>query len=171
MSARGDRPPARLRGRLWGSRRSRACTEASDHANRTRDDARTNAAWQPCAPVHAVRLILVTVSAPLTTGSVLEMFRLGNRNALVTGAGSGLGFAFAEALAEAGANVACVDIDSAGARRASERVREIGQKSIACTADIADEAQVEAAFEQAETDLGPLQIVFANAGVAGEGGD
>ncbi len=103
--------------------------------------------------------------------NVLDAFKLDGRAALVTGAGSGLGFAFAEALAEAGASVACVDIDAAGAQRAAERVKEIGQASIGCRADIADEAELEAAFEQAETELGPLQIAFANAGIAGEGGD
>lgn len=102
--------------------------------------------------------------------STLDLFRLDGRVALVTGAGSGLGFAFAEALAEAGAAVACADIDGESAERAAARVRALGGSGIACTVDVADEAQVEATFERLERELGAPQIAFANAGIAGAGG-
>ena len=51
---------------------------------------------------------------------ILDMFRLDDRVAIVTGASSGLGVAFAQALAEAGADVAL------GARRV-ERLKETAQ--------------------------------------------
>src|ERR1700739_826398 len=45
---------------------------------------------------------MLTATAP---GSVLDLFRLTGRVAIVTGGGSGLGAGFARALAEAGADV------------------------------------------------------------------
>ncbi|MGA9750078.1 MAG: SDR family NAD(P)-dependent oxidoreductase, partial [Nocardioides sp.] len=69
--------------------------------------------------------------------SVLDLFRLDGKVAVVTGASSGLGVAFAQALAQAGADVAL------GARRV-ERLEETkalveaaGRRSIAVATDVA----------------------------------
>ncbi len=102
---------------------------------------------------------------------VLDTFRLDGRAALVTGAASGIGLAFGEALAEAGAAVALVDVDGPGAARAADRLEAVGGRCGAWEADVADEASLEAAFEAAEQALGPIDIVFANAGIAGDGGE
>ena len=48
-------------------------------------------------------------------GYVAALFGLAGRVAIVTGGGSGLGAAMAKGLAQAGAAVAVVDIDDAGA--------------------------------------------------------
>jgi NAD(P)-dependent dehydrogenase (short-subunit alcohol dehydrogenase family) len=88
--------------------------------------------------------------------------------ALVTGAGSGLGLACAEGFAEAGADVACLDIDGSSAERTAQRIRALGRAACAITVDVADEAGTEEAFSHAEADLGPVVVALANAGVAGE---
>ncbi|MQA85584.1 MAG: SDR family oxidoreductase [Streptosporangiales bacterium] len=108
---------------------------------------------------------------PEAKRNVLDSFRLDGKVGLVTGAGSGLGRAFAEALAEAGADVACVDIKPDTAQDTVELVRELGRAGHAIGADVSDERAVDSAFRQAEEALGPLDVVFANAGVAGEAGD
>ncbi|HEY2637796.1 MAG TPA: SDR family oxidoreductase [Solirubrobacteraceae bacterium] len=99
---------------------------------------------------------------------VLDSFRLDGRVGLVTGAGSGIGRACAEALAEAGADVACADIDLDAAEATAEWVRGFGARGHAVHVDVADEAAVEAGFAEAEEALGPVDVAFANAGIAGE---
>jgi NAD(P)-dependent dehydrogenase (short-subunit alcohol dehydrogenase family) len=95
-------------------------------------------------------------------------FRLDRRVAVVTGAGSGIGRACAEACAEAGASVACVDVDEA---RAAATAADLGGNALAIRADVAREAEVEAAFARVDAELGPVDVCFANAGIAGAGGD
>ncbi len=86
---------------------------------------------------------------------------------VVTGAGSGIGRACAEACAEAGAAVACVDVDE---ERAAATAASLGDGMLAVRADVASEAEVEAAFARVDAELGPVDVCFANAGIAGAGG-
>jgi NAD(P)-dependent dehydrogenase (short-subunit alcohol dehydrogenase family) len=97
--------------------------------------------------------------------NVLEMFSLGGKTAVITGAGEGLGFQFAEAMAEAGADVVCGDINIETAERTAARVRELGRQALAVRCDVTDEAQVDALFAEAEKKFGTVDIAFANAGI------
>ncbi|HEY3111745.1 MAG TPA: glucose 1-dehydrogenase [Chloroflexota bacterium] len=96
----------------------------------------------------------------------LDLFKLDGKVALVTGAGSGLGRAYSQALAEAGADVACVDLDVEAAERVAADARQIGRRAIALRCDVTREDQIVAAFAAAAEELGTLDIAFANAGVA-----
>jgi len=79
--------------------------------------------------------------------------------ALVTGGGRGIGAGVARELAAAGARVAV----SARTRDQVEAVaREIG--GLAVVADVADRAAVGAMVEQVEAELGPIDLLVANAG-------
>src|SRR2546421_173792 len=81
--------------------------------------------------------------------------------ALVTGGGSGIGLACAQRLADDGA---VVTICGRTEQRLADAAESLGDRGRYVVADIADEAAVTAAAEQAAEPLGGLHIVVANAG-------
>ncbi|MFN3550124.1 MAG: SDR family NAD(P)-dependent oxidoreductase [Mesorhizobium sp.] len=83
-------------------------------------------------------------------------------HALITGGATGIGKATALALAEAG-----VEVTICG-RRAEPlaAVAALDPRIHAMTADVTDEASVEALYREAEAARGPIEIVVANAGIA-----
>ncbi|MGI3779200.1 MAG: SDR family oxidoreductase [Janthinobacterium lividum] len=88
------------------------------------------------------------------------------RTALVTGGGRGLGLAMAEAVARAGAKVALLDVRDE-VRDAAERLAATtGTEVVGVTADVTDEASVEAAFSEVEERLGLVDALVNAAGVA-----
>ena len=99
-------------------------------------------------------------------GDPVDLFRLDGKVALVTGAGSGLGRQFCEVLAEAGADVACADIDEEPARATAAAVGNLGRHGIAIGCDVTAEAQVQAMVTRTVEVLGRLDILFNNAGIA-----
>jgi sorbitol-6-phosphate 2-dehydrogenase len=93
------------------------------------------------------------------------------RVALITGAGQGLGEALALRLAAAGYAVAAVDLKAEGAQQVAARARqEHAVPAVGVQADVTSEEDVSAAFQWAETELGPVELLVANAGIlhAGE---
>jgi NAD(P)-dependent dehydrogenase (short-subunit alcohol dehydrogenase family) len=95
----------------------------------------------------------------------VDQFRLGGRNALITGGSKGLGRAIADALAGAGANVCLVSRHQNEAQAAAEQIQAgTGQRAIALEADVSDSAQVKPMVERAIAGLGHLDILINNAG-------
>jgi NAD(P)-dependent dehydrogenase (short-subunit alcohol dehydrogenase family)/rhamnose utilization protein RhaD (predicted bifunctional aldolase and dehydrogenase) len=92
---------------------------------------------------------------------------LNGRVAVVTGAGSGLGRSIAMGLAQAGAAVACADIDAGGARdTASEICAGDGHPSIGLGCDVTSEKSVAAAYDRVLDAWGGLDILVNAAGIA-----
>ena len=94
------------------------------------------------------------------------MFELTNKVAAVTGGGSGIGEAIALLFARQGAQVAVVDVDEAAARRTADRITAGGGQARALRADVTDRASVQAAFVNIDADLGRLDVLVNNAGIA-----
>jgi NAD(P)-dependent dehydrogenase (short-subunit alcohol dehydrogenase family) len=86
---------------------------------------------------------------------------LANRVAFVTGAGSGLGEATARRLAQAGARIACVDLDGERAERAAATLGE----AFAIAADVGNAAAVQTAVDTVVERWGRLDIAVNCAGV------
>jgi NAD(P)-dependent dehydrogenase (short-subunit alcohol dehydrogenase family) len=95
---------------------------------------------------------------------------LTGKAALITGAGGGICRAIAIAFAEAGAAVACADIDGAAAAETARLVQATGAKSIARRCDVADEAEVNAVTKTAHDAFGRLDILVSGAAPHDPGG-
>ncbi|MET9327642.1 SDR family oxidoreductase [Tsukamurella sp. NPDC003166] len=90
---------------------------------------------------------------------------LAGKVALITGAASGMGLATARTFVENGASVLLADVaDEAGAAAAAE----LGDAAAYHHTDVTDEAQLHAAFDAGVAAFGRLDIVFSNAGAAGD---
>ncbi|SDF20047.1 acetoin reductase [Desulfovibrio legallii] len=85
--------------------------------------------------------------------------------ALVTGAARGIGRGIALRLAKDGADIALVDLNKDNLAKTAGEVRALGRKAAVIGADVSDRAQVFAAVEQAEKELGGFDIMVNNAGI------
>jgi len=104
----------------------------------------------------------------------LELAKIGQRRALplagqitvVTGAAGTIGAAIAHAFAEAGAEVALLDID---VDALTNNAKTVGGAAIPVTCDVTDSESVHRAFNQVVAAFGGVDIVVSNAGAAWEG--
>lgn len=98
---------------------------------------------------------------------IIEKMRLDGKAIYVTGAASGIGKAAAHAFAEAGADVAVVDINIEGAEAAAKEIAEAtGSKTIAVQCDVTKQDQVEAMVAKVVDTYGKLDACYNNAGIA-----
>lgn len=90
---------------------------------------------------------------------------LADRNYVVTGAASGIGRAIAESLVRAGAHVALLDRDGAGAERAAAQLQSQGGRAIAVECDISSEPGVAEVAARVRRELGTVSGLVNNAGL------
>jgi len=95
----------------------------------------------------------------------MDLFDLTGRLALVTGSSKGIGFALAKALASAGASIVLNARDAAKLEEAREELAATGAKVHALAFDVTDPEAVTAGIDRIEREIGPIDILFNNAGM------
>jgi NAD(P)-dependent dehydrogenase (short-subunit alcohol dehydrogenase family) len=101
--------------------------------------------------------------ADVSDRSLVDLFSLKGRVAVVTGASRGLGAQIVRRLVEAGASVIAGDVDLAGVSTLAATVGDGRVKAVAL--DVTDTASLAAAAESAVTEFGSLDIWVNNAGI------
>ena len=89
--------------------------------------------------------------------------KLGGRTVVVTGAAGGIGRALALRCAADGARVAVTDIQADTLERVGN---SLGAGHVVVAADVSDSEAVSGLIDRVESELGPVEVFFANAGVA-----
>lgn len=93
-----------------------------------------------------------------------ERFSLEGKTAWVTGAAHGIGRASALALAQAGADVAVMDLNGKGLEETGRMIEQYGRRALLFTGDTTSEKDVQNAVEQVKDAWGKLDVAFCNAG-------
>ncbi len=101
--------------------------------------------------------------ADVSDRSLVDLFSLKDRVAVVTGAARGLGAQIVRRLVEAGASVIAGDVDLAGVSTLAATVGDGRVKAAAL--DVTDTATLAAAAERAVSEFGSLDIWVNNAGI------
>ncbi len=94
---------------------------------------------------------------------ILEKFKLTGKVAVVTGAGRGLGQGAAVGFAEAGADLALVDVISTD--ETARRARALGRRVCQVHANLLERASVPRIVEPTVEELGGIDILLNNAGI------
>jgi 3-oxoacyl-[acyl-carrier protein] reductase len=92
---------------------------------------------------------------------------LSQRVAMVSGSGRGIGRAIALVMAERGADIVLLDIESAAVAAVADEVEALGRRVHRGVCDVTDIAATAALVCAAEAGLGPIDILVNNAGIPG----
>jgi 3-oxoacyl-[acyl-carrier protein] reductase len=92
------------------------------------------------------------------------MGSLDGKVALVTGSSRGIGAAIARLFAQHGASVAVHGRDQSALTAVCRQIETSGARATAVAADLTRFAEVEAMRSQVERELGPIEVLVANAG-------
>jgi short-subunit dehydrogenase len=88
-----------------------------------------------------------------------------NQVAVITGASSGIGWALAKVLAAEGCKVGLVARRQEKLVQLAEEIRQAGGTAATAAADVGDRAQTESAIQAVAGQLGPVDLLIANAGI------
>lgn len=87
------------------------------------------------------------------------------RVAVVTGAARGIGKAVCLKMADYGADIIALDLDEAGVMATAAEIKVLGRRAIGLKVDVANRADVTAAFDVAVKEFGKVDILSNNAGI------
>lgn len=97
--------------------------------------------------------------------NILNLISLEGKTAVVTGAASGIGQGVARRLAEAGANIALLDIDEQKGAKIEKDIRLQGRKTKFYACDVSQSSHCRETIDDVSKDFGKLDILVNNAGV------
>ncbi|MHB8918129.1 MAG: SDR family NAD(P)-dependent oxidoreductase, partial [Desulfocucumaceae bacterium] len=95
----------------------------------------------------------------------MSSFSLAGKKAIVTGGSSGLGAAMALALAQAGADIALVDLNRDEAQSVIEKINSLGRRAIFVRTDVSRADQVEEMASAVKQEFGAIDILVTSAGI------
>lgn len=98
--------------------------------------------------------------------AVIDLISLDGKVAVVSGAASGIGLGVATRLAEAGADVALLDIDLGKGRKAESNLKRSGLSARFYGCDVTSDSDCAKAADRVRGDFGMIDILVNNAGVA-----
>jgi 3-oxoacyl-[acyl-carrier protein] reductase len=95
----------------------------------------------------------------------VDALSLAGRVAIVTGAGRGIGAATAKLLAQAGAQVALLDQDGAGATQTAQAIGLVGAEALSFAVDVTDAFAIERTLDRVVEEWGRIDVLINNAGL------
>ncbi len=96
---------------------------------------------------------------------VLDLISLGGKVAMITGGAAGIGLGTAKRLAEAGANIALLDINEDKGKKAEAEIKNIGVKAKFYKCDVTSGSDCKRVVENVYKTFDRIDILFNNAGV------
>ena len=99
----------------------------------------------------------------------MQKYDMSGRIAVVTGGTQGIGLATADALGEAGARLVLLTNDQGQIAEAETMLRGKGRDVTSFVADVTDSGAVSAMADEIERDIGPVDTLVCNAGIARSG--
>ena len=98
--------------------------------------------------------------------TVVDLVSLDGKVGVISGAASGIGLGIATRLAEAGAQVALLDINEEKGREAEGNLKQCGLKGQFYTCDVTSDSACAKVVNRIKTEFGKIDILVNNAGVA-----